>query len=157
MCMIKRFESFSGKIKLDTQEVIDLISILSQLKPMLPDDYPTKSFSQLASNIITYKSDDDNFNIAVNFQENDMYLDRSGNLVNGKYRTIFKIKITKNSTDLLISDVRDYIKFTTEIMDKSYDDVSIRIIFDDEKYLIEDFIKIKDRKINEILFIIRIK
>ena len=155
--MIKRFENFSGKIKLDTQEVIDLISILFKLKPTLPDDFPTKSLSQLASNIVTYKSDDDNFNIAVNFQENDMYVDKSGNLVNGKYRTIFKIKITKNDTNLLISDVRDYINFTTNIVEESYDDVSVRILFDGEKYKLEEFDKMKDRNINDILFIIRIK
>ena len=93
--MIKKYENFTGKIKLDTQEVIDLINILFELKPTIPDEFPDKGVSKLASNTVTYKSDDDIFNIAINFQENDLYIDRYGNITTGKYRTIFKVKISK--------------------------------------------------------------
>ena len=45
---LKTYENFSGKIKytkpedLDTQEVVELVGILFELKPTLPDDFPKK-------------------------------------------------------------------------------------------------------------------
>lgn len=154
--MIRKYESFSGKIKLDTQEVIDLINILFELKPSIPDEFPTKSVSKLANNTVTYSSEDDNFEIAISFQESDLYLDRYGNIVTGKYRTIFKIKILKNTNDFKLSDVKEYIKFTSNIITESYDDVSIKVLFDKDKYTIEEFEKLDDKNIDDIIFIIKI-
>jgi len=153
--MIKKYENFTGKIKLDTQEVIDLINILFELKPTIPDEFPDKSVSKLASNTVTYKSDDDIFNIAINFQENDLYIDRYGNITTGKYRTIFKVKISKEDS-LNISEVKDYIRFTSDIILQSYEDVTVKILIDSEKYNLEDFIKMGDRTISDIIFIIKI-
>lgn len=154
--MIRKYENFSGKVKLETNEVIELINILFELKPNIPDDFPDKNMSKLVNNTVTYNSDDDTFKIAVNFQENDLYTDRYGNIITGKYRTIFKIKISKISDNYKISDVKDYIKFTSDIIMESYDNVSIKIIVDAEKYTLDDFIKTKDKNIDDIIFIIKI-
>lgn len=154
--MIKKYENFSGKIKLDTQEVIDLINILFELKPSIPDEFPTKSLSKLANNMVTYKSEDDKFEIAVHFQESDLYIDRYGNIITGKYRTIFKVRINKIEGGMKISDIKDYIKLTSDIIMQSYDDVTIKLLFDSTKYNLEEFINLTDKNIDDIVFIIKI-
>lgn len=154
--MIRKYENFSGKIKLDTQEVIELISVLFELKPNLPDEFPTGKMSKLSDNTVTYNSDDDNFKIAIHFNESDLYIDRQHNIITGKFRTIFKIKITKNDNNFKISDVKEYIKFTSNIISESYDDVSIKVIIDKDKYILTEFDKLQDKNIEDILFIIKI-
>ena len=60
MTNLKTYENLSGKIKytkpedLDTQEVVELVGILFELKPTLPDDFPQKDLSQLIRNEVSY-------------------------------------------------------------------------------------------------------
>ena len=168
MINLKTYENFSGRIKytkpedLDTHEVIELINILFELKPNLPDEFPKTNLSKLIRNEVTYLSDDDRFNIKVEFSENDTYVNKEGELVTGKYKTIFKVNIFRNIEDnetsiFNLSEVKEYILLTSQLVEKTYDKVQMLVDIEDEKLSIEDFEKLSDNKeLNEIIFLIKI-
>jgi hypothetical protein len=168
MINLKTYENFSGRIKytkpedLDTHEVIELINILFELKPNLPDEFPKTNLSKLIRNEVTYLSDDDRFNIKVEFSENDTYVNKEGELVTGKYKTIFKVNIFRNIEDnetsiFNLSEVKEYILLTSQLVEKTYDKVQMLVDIEDKKLSIEDFEKLSDNKeLNEIIFLIKI-
>jgi hypothetical protein len=161
---LKLYENFSGKIKytkpedLDTQEVVELVGILFELKPTLPDEFPNKDLSPLIKNEVSYLSDDDRFNIVVGFSENDVYVSKDGELVSGKYKTIFKINISRTEKESFkLSEVKEYILLTSQLVEKTYDKVKILVKIDEEKLSIEEFEELSDNdKIEEITFLIKI-
>ena len=168
MINLKTYENFSGRIKytktedLDTQEVIELINILFELKPSLPDEFPNTDLSKLIRNEVTYLSDDDRFNIKVGFSENDTYVDKEGELVTGKYKTIFKVNIVRNIEDdevsiFKLSEVKEYILLTLQLVEKTYDKVQMLVHIEDNKLSIEEFEKLSDNtELNEVTFLIKI-
>ena len=168
MINLKKYENFSGRIKytkpedLDTQEVIELINILFELKPSLPDEFPKADLSKLIRNEVTYLSDDDRFNIKVGFSENDTYVNKEGELVTGKYKTIFKVNIVRNIEDdeastFKLSEVKEYILLTSQLVEKTYDKVQMLVDIEDNKLSIEDFEKLSDdTELNEVTFLIKI-
>jgi hypothetical protein len=165
---LKTYENFSGKIKytkpedLDTHEVIELINILFELKPSLPDEFPKADLSKLIKNEVTYLSDDDRFKIEVVFSENDMYVNKEGKLVTGKYKTIFRVNIFRNIEDdeessFKLSEVKQYILLTSQLVEKTYDKVKMLVKIEEEKLSIEDFEELSDNEeINEVTFLIKI-
>ena len=161
---LKTYENFSGKIKytkpedLDTQEVVELVGILFELKPSLPDDFPQKDLSQLIRNEVSYLSDDDRFNILVGFSENDTYVNKEGELVKGKYKTIFKINISRTEKEIFkLSEVKEYIILTSQLIEKTYDKVQMLVNIKEEKLTIEEFEELSDNdEIDEITFLIKI-
>jgi hypothetical protein len=165
---LKTYENFSGKIKytkpedLDTHEVIELINILFELKPSLPDEFPKADLSKLIKNEVTYLSDDDRFKIEVVFSENDMYINKEGKLVTGKYKTIFRVNIFRNIEDdeessFKLSEVKQYILLTSQLVEKTYDKVKMLVRIKEEKLSIEDFEELSDNEeINEVTFLIKI-
>ena len=161
---LKTYENFSGKIKytkpedLDTQEVVELVGILFELKPSLPDDFPQKDLSQLIRNEVSYLSDDDRFNILVGFSENDTYVNKEGELVKGKYKTIFKINISRTERESFkLSEVKEYIILTSQLIEKTYDKVQMLVNIKEEKLTIEEFEELSDNdEIDEIIFLIKI-
>ena len=161
---LKAYENFSGKIKytkpedLDTQEVVELVGILFELKPSLPDDFPQKDLSKLIRNEVSYLSDDDRFNILVGFSENDTYVNKEGELVTGKYKTIFKINISRVEREIFkLSEVKEYILLTSQLVEKTYDKVQMLIKIKEEKISIDDFEELSDNdEIDEITFLIKI-
>jgi hypothetical protein len=168
MINLKTYENFSGKIKytrpedLDTHEVIELINILFELKPSLPDEFPKADLSKLIKNEVTYLSDDDRFKIEVVFSENDMYVNKEGKLVTGKYKTIFRVNIFRNIEDdeessFKLSEVKQYILLTSQLVEKTYDKVKMLVKIEEEKLSIEDFEELSDNEeINEVTFLIKI-
>jgi lipopolysaccharide export LptBFGC system permease protein LptF len=168
MINLKTYENFSGRIKytktedLDTQEVIELINILFELKPSLPDEFPKADLSKLIRNEVTYLSDDDRFNIKVEFSENDTYVNKEGELVTGKYKTIFKVNIVRNIEDdeastFKLSEVKEYILLTSQLVEKTYDKVQMLVHIEDNKLSIEEFEKLSDNtELNEVTFLIKI-
>jgi hypothetical protein len=172
MISIKRFEGFSGKIKLsnlkelDTQDVIELIKILFSLKPSLPDILPNLKLSKLIENSVTYLSDDEMFNIEIKFSEVDTYVDDKGVLCDSEYKTIFKIKIynntnLSNASEFSISEVRDYIVCINDILEISYDSPRTLVRYQynniDTRLSISDFRNIStDMLVENITFIIKI-
>ena len=165
---LKTYENFSGKIKytkpedLDTHEVIELINILFELKPSLPDEFPKADLSKLIKNEVIYSSDDDRFNIKVGFSENDTYVNKEGKLVTGKYKTIFRVNIFRNIEDdeesiFKLSEVKEYILLTSQLVEKTYDKVKMLVKIEEEKLSIEDFEEVSDNEeINEVTFLIKI-
>jgi hypothetical protein len=164
MIKLKTYENFSGKIKytkpedLDTEEVVELVGILFELKPSLPDDFPQKDLSQLIRNEVSYLSDDDRFNILVGFSENDTYINKEGELVSGKYKTIFKINISRTEKEIFkLSEVKEYILLTSQLIEKTYDKVQMLVKIEEEKISIDEFEELSDNdEIDEITFLIKI-
>jgi hypothetical protein len=161
---LKTYENFSGKIKytkpedLDTQEVVELVSILFELKPNLPDDFPKKDLSQLIRNEVSYLSDDDRFNILVGFSENDTYVNKEGEIVTGKYKTIFRVNISRTEKESFkLSEVKEYILLTSQLIDKTYDKVKMLVKIKEEKVSIEEFEELSDNdEVEEVTFLIKI-
>ena len=161
---LKLYENFSGKIKytnpedLDTQEVVELVGILFELKPSLPDDFPKKDLSQLIRNEVSYLSDDDRFNILVGFSENDTYINKEGELVTGKYKTIFKINISRTEKkSFKLSEVKEYILLTSQLVEKTYDKVKMLVEIEDNRLSIEEFEELSDsEELNDITFLIKV-
>jgi hypothetical protein len=165
---LKTYENFSGKIKytksedLDTHEVIELINILFELKPTLPDEFPKADLSKLIKNEVTYLSDDDRFNIEVSFSENDTYINKEGELTTGKYKTIFKINIFRNIEDdedpiFKLSEVKEYIILTSQLVEKTYDKVKMLVKLKTDKLSIEEFEELSDNtELNQVTFLIKI-
>ena len=161
---LKTYENFSGKIKytkpedLDTQEVVELVGILFELKPNLPDDFPQKDLSQLIRNEVSYLSDDDRFNILVGFSENDTYVNKEGELVKGKYKTIFKINISRTEKESFkLSEVKEYILLTSQLIEKTYDKIKILVSIEEKKLSIEEFEEVSDNEdVDDITFLIKI-
>lgn len=161
---LKTYENFSGKIKytkpedLDTQEVVELVGILFELKPTLPDDFPQKDLSQLIRNEVSYLSDDDRFNIIVGFSENDTYVNKEGEIVTGKYKTIFRVNISRTEKESFkLSEVKDFILLTSQLVEKTYDKVKMLVKIKEEKVSIEEFEELSDNEdIDDITFLIKI-
>ena len=164
MINLKTYENFSGKIKytkpedLDTHEVIELINILFELKPSLPDEFPKADLSKLIKNEVIYSSDDDRFNIKVGFSENDIYVNKEGELVTGKYKTIFRVNISRTEKESFkISEVKEYILLTSQLVEKTYDKVKMLVRIKEEKLSIEEFEKLSDNdEVEEVTFLIKI-
>ncbi len=161
---LKTYENFSGKIKytkpedLDTQEVVELVSILFELKPTLPDDFPQKDLSKLIRNEVNYLSDDDRFNIKVGFSENDTYINKEGDLVTGKYKTIFKINLSRTEKESFkLSEVKEYILLTSQLIEKTYDKVKTLVKINENKLSIEEFESLSDNdEVEQVTFLIKI-
>ena len=161
---LKTYENFSGKIKytkpedLDTHEVIELINILFELKPSLPDEFPKADLSKLIKNEVIYSSDDDRFNIKVGFSENDIYVNKEGELVTGKYKTIFRVNISRTEKESFkISEVKEYILLTSQLVEKTYDKVKMLVRIKEEKLSIEEFEELSDNdEVEEVTFLIKI-
>ena len=164
MINLKTYENFTGKIKytnpedLDTHEVIELINILFELKPSLPDEFPKADLSKLIRNEVIYSSDDDRFNIKVGFSENDTYVNKEGELVTGKYKTIFRVNIIRTEKESFkISEVKEYILLTSQLVEKTYDKVKMLVKIKEERLSIEEFEELSDNtKLNEVTFLIKI-
>ena len=74
--MIDNFDKFVGKIKKDSlekEEVIELVSLITDLKPSLPEIAETENLSKLIDNINVYLSEDGKYKISVYFRESDVY------------------------------------------------------------------------------------
>lgn len=161
---LKTYENFSGKIKytkpedLDTQEVVELVGILFELKPSLPDDFPQKDLSQLIRNEVSYLSDDDRFNIIVGFSENDTYVNKEGEIVTGKYKTIFRVNISRTEKESFkLSEVKDFILLASQLVEKTYDKVKMLVKIKEEKLSIEDFEELSDNdEVDDVTFLIKI-
>ena len=164
MINLKTYENFSGKIKytkpedLDTHEVIELINILFELKPSLPDEFPKAELSKLIKNEVKYLSEDDRFKIEVGFSENDTYVNKEGELVTGKYKTIFRVNISRTEKESFkISEVKEYILLTSQLVEKTYDKVKMLVRIKEEKLSIEEFEELSDNdEVEEVTFLIKI-
>ena len=157
--MILKFDQFGGKIKTDSlekEEVIELVSLITELKPDIPSLYPKGDLSKLIDNINYYQSDCDKYKISVYFRESDKYINSDGTITYGQFKSLYKITI-KSDIDLQIGHLKEYTILTSDIIQNFYPDSKIMVKFNDQKLSIEQFKEVDDAtSIDKLVIIIRI-
>lgn len=157
--MILKFDKFTGKIKsesLDKEEVIELVSLITDMKPSLPDLFPDQNISKLIDNLNHYVSEDGRYKISVYFRESDIYHNEDGSITYGKFKSLFKITIRKIEGELKVSDLKDYVTLTSDIIQNVYDS-KILVKTDGDKISIDEFRLLNDEKtIDKLVLIVRI-
>lgn len=158
--MIFEFKNFSGKVKvnyLDKQEVIELVSVITDLKPYLSELSTDEEISKLIDNITYYISDDGNYKISVYFRESDVYQNADGTITYGKFKSLYKVNIVKLEGEFKIGEIKDYTILTSSIIKDVYPESKVIIKVDDERVSEDDFNTLdEDKTINNIKLVIRI-
>jgi hypothetical protein len=157
--MILKFDKFLGKVKdsLDKEEVIELVSLITDLKPSLPEEIDNSNLSKLIDNINYYKSEDGKYNISVYFRESDVYRNQDGTVTYGNFKSLFKVTISKLEGEFKIGDIKDYTLLTSSIIKDIYSESKVVIKIDDERVSFDDFELLEDNKtIENFKLIIRI-
>jgi len=157
--MILDFKEFKGRIKnnLEKEEVIELVNLITNLKPNIPSELSTSNVSKLVDNINYYVSECGNYKITVIFRESDKYYNKDGSITYGNYRSLFKVTIA-SEFKLKIKHLKEYILLTSDIVSKVYENSEIMVKFNDSKVRIKEFEKVgDDQEIDKLSLIIRIK
>jgi hypothetical protein len=157
--MILDFNGFGGRIKnnLEKEEVMELVNLITNLKPNIPSELNTSDVSKLVDNINYYVSECGNYKIIVLFRESDRYINNDGSITYGNFRSLFKVTIT-SEFNLKIKHLKDYILLTSDIISKVYENSEMVVKFNDSKVRIKEFEKVSDdQEIDKLSLIIRIK
>lgn len=156
--MIVEFNKFAGKVKvdsLDKEEVIELVSVITELRPSLPE--LEKSVSKLIDNITYYLSEDGKYKISVYFRESDIYQNEDGTTTYGKFKSLYKVNIVKLEGGFQIGDIKDYTLLTSSIITEVYPESKVIIKVNDERVSPDDFNSLDDNTaIENIKLVIRI-
>ena len=158
--IVKNFDKFIGKVKsdsLDKEEVIELVGIITDMRPSLPNLPSEESISKLIDNVTYYLSEDGKYKISVYFRESDLYINEDGSITYGKFKSLYKVTISKVEGDFRVNEIKDYIILTSDIIQNVYPDSKMVIKLDNERMSI-DYFKIidVDKIIENIKLIIRI-
>jgi hypothetical protein len=155
--MILKFDKFSGRINnLEKEEVIELVSLITNLKPNIPSDIENINISKLIDNVNQYTSDCGNYNVSVYFRESDVYYNTDGSITTGKFKSLYKITISSDK-QLKIEHIRDFIILTQDILMEIYPDCKMKVKLGDNKLSISEFKRLNDNlDIENIVLIIRI-
>lgn len=157
--IVKNFDKFIGKIKsdsLDKEEVIELVSIITDMRPSLPN-LSSEEMSKLIDNVTYYLSEDGKYKISVYFRESDLYINEDGSITYGKFKSLYKVTISKVEGEFKVSEIKDYTILTSEIIQNVYSESKMIIKLDDERMSVGDFRLIDDNKtIENIKLVIRI-
>jgi hypothetical protein len=158
--IVKSFDKFIGKVKseiLDKEEVIELVSIITDMRPCLPSFSTEENISKLIDNITYYSSEDGKYKIYVYFRESDLYIDEAGSITYGKFKSLYKVTISKVEGEFKLSEIKDYTILTSDIIQNVYPESKMVIKLDDgERMSTNDFRLIEDKTIESIKLIIRI-
>jgi hypothetical protein len=155
--MILKFDKFLGRIKdsLNKEEVIDLVSVITELRPSLPE--LSEDISKLIDNITYYLSEDGKYKISVYFRESDVYQNEDGTTTYGKFKSLYKVNIVKLEGEFKIGDIKEYTLLTSSIIQEVYPESKIIIKVNDERVLMNDFkILNDDETIDNLKLVIRI-
>jgi len=156
--MIVEFNKFSGKVKtdsLDKEEVIELVSVITELRPYLPE--LSEDVSKLIDNINYYLSEDGKYKISVYFRESDVYQNEDGTTTYGKFKSLYKVNIVKLEGDFQIGDIKEYVTLTSSIITEVYPESKVIIKVNDERVSPDDFNSLDDNTtIENIKLVIRI-
>jgi hypothetical protein len=156
--IVKNFDKFIGKVKsdsLDKEEVIELVSIITDMKSSLSDF--SSEISKLIDNVTYYLSEDGKYKISVYFRESDLYINEDGSITYGKFKSLYKVTISKVEGEFKVSEIKDYTILTSEIIQNVYQESKMIIKLDDERMSVDDFRLIDDNKtIESIKLVIRI-
>jgi hypothetical protein len=157
--MILKFDKFGGKLKnnnLEREEVIELVSLITDLKPIIPSEIETTNISKLIDNVNQYISDCGNYKISVYFRESDVYHNSDGTITYGKFKSLYKITISSEH-QLKIEHLKDFIILTSDIIKEVYPDCKIAVKLLDNKLSIDEFSNLEDvMVIEKLILIIRI-
>jgi hypothetical protein len=157
--MILKFDKFSGKVKdsLQKEEVIDLVSLITDMKPSLQQDFDNKDLSKLIDNINYYTSEDGRYNISVYFRESDIYRNSEGVITYGRFKSLFKITISKVSDKIKLGEVKDFLKTFYEILTTFFPSSVIWTKIREDRISVDDFSLLsEDLQVEDIKLIIRI-
>ena len=156
--IVKNFDKFIGKVKsdsLDKEEVIELVSVITELRPSLPE--LSEDISKLIDNINYYLSEDGKYKISVYFRESDLYINEDGSITYGKFKSLYKVTISKVEGELKVREIKDYTILTSDIIQNVYPESKMIIKLDDERMSVDDLRLIDDNKnIENIKLVIRI-
>lgn len=156
--IVKNFDKFIGRVKsdsLDKEEVIELVSIITDMKSSLSDF--SSEISKLIDNVTYYLSEDGKYKISVYFRESDLYINEDGSITYGKFKSLYKVTISKVEGEFKVSEIKDYTILTSEIIQNVYQESKMIIKLDDERMSVDDFRLIDDNKtIENIKLVIRI-
>lgn len=156
--IVKNFDKFIGRVKsdsLDKEEVIELVSIITDMKSSLSDF--SSEISKLIDNVTYYLSEDSKYKISVYFRESDLYINEDGSITYGKFKSLYKVTISKVEGEFKVSEIKDYTILTSEIIQNVYQESKMIIKLDDERMSVDDFRLIDDNKtIENIKLVIRI-
>ncbi len=155
--MIDKFDKFKGRVKSDLEksDAIELISIITDLKPSIPELVDNANISKLIDNKVYYDSEDGKYKISVYFRESDEYIDKDGNITYGDFKSLYRISIRKVTDDFKVVDVSEYIDLLCKVVSDTYEDCKIIIKIDNEKINITEFDN--NKIIDNLKVIIRIK
>jgi hypothetical protein len=157
--IVKNFDRFIGKVKsdsLDKEEVIELVSIITEMRPSLPD-FSESGISKLIDNVTYYLSEDGKYKISVYFRESDLYINEDGSITYGKFKSLYKVTISKVEGEFKVSEIKDYTILTSDIIQNVYPESKMIIKLDDERMSVDDLKLIDDSKtIENIKLVIRI-
>jgi hypothetical protein len=157
--MIVKFNKFSGKIKesIDKEEVIELISLITDMKPSLQEEVDNSDISKLIDNINYYKSEDGRWLITVYFRESDIYKNKDGSITRGDFKILFKITLSKLQSDVEIGEVKDFIITFYDVIKSFYTNSVLKVKIGETKMTVEEFKSISDNNITkDVKLIIRI-
>jgi len=158
--MILNFDKFKGKVKsdaLEKEEVIELVSLITEMKPDIPNLFPEENISKLIDNINHYTSEDGKYKISVYFRESDIYHNVDGTITYGKFKSLYKVNIVKLEGEFKIGEIKDYTILTSSIIKDVYPESKVIIKVNDERVSEDDFNKLdEDKTINNIKLVIRI-
>jgi hypothetical protein len=156
--MIVEFNKFSGKVKinsLDKEEAIELVSVITELRPSLPD--LSEDVSKLIDNITYYLSEDGKYKISVYFRESDVYQNEDGTTTYGKFKSLYKVNIVKLEGEFQIGDIKEYVTLTSSIITEVYPESKVIIKVNDERVSLDDFNSLDDNtNIDNLKLVIRI-
>lgn len=157
--MILGFDKFGGKLKvnnLEKEEVIELVSLITDLRPQIPSEVETTNISKLIDNINQYISDCGNYKISVYFRESDIYHNADGTVTTGQFKSLYKITISSDN-QLKVEHLRDFIILTADIIMEVYPDCKIGVKLEDNKLSLDEFVNLDNNMdIDKIILIIRI-
>lgn len=158
--MIDKFDNFTGRIKkddeLDKKEVIELVGIITDMRPSIPESSDL-DISKLIDNVTNYLSEDGKYKISVYFRESDLYINDDGTITYGKFKSLYKVTISKLEGDFKVNEIKDYTILTSDIIHNVYPDSKMIIKLDDKRMSIDDFKLIDDSEtIENIKLVIRI-
>lgn len=157
--MITKFDKFLGRVKesLDKEEVIDLVSLITEMKPEIQMEVDNSDISKLIDNINHYNSEDGKWSITVYFRESDIYRGEDGAITHGNFKTLFKITIKKIEGDSKVGELKEFVGTFRDIIKVVYPDTIIKIKIGDKKMEVSEFTTMSDDKtLENIKLIIRI-
>lgn len=145
---------FNGVIKIENKlDISNILDIITNLKPNLPDVVDNISISKLIDNKVYYLSEDGNYRISIYFRESDEYIDEDGNITYGDFKSLYRVSIRKSS-DFKLDDVKEYLERFRSTISATYEDVKVIMKLDGERVNISET---NDRTVNNVKIIIRIK